>query len=113
MHELKAIVRRERVDAVVHGLREAGVTRLWTSHVHALGRGVDPGEARVSFEEGAQFMEKAKIELFCRAEDVEGLLRVIRERASTGARGDGVIAVTCVERCVNVRTGDEELLAVL
>lgn len=113
MKEVKAIVRKERVDAVVRALREAGVTRLWTSHVHALGHGVDPKEARLSFEEGAEFMEKTKIELFCRAEDLEEVIRVIRERACTGHRGDGVIAVTPMQRCINVRTGDEELLAVL
>lgn len=113
MKEVKAIIRKERVDAVVHALRAAGVTRLWTSHVHALGRGVDPEEAHLSLEEGAEFMEKAKIELFCRTEDLEVVIRAIREHAATGHRGDGLVAVTPLERLVSVRTGDEELLAVL
>lgn len=113
MKEVKAIVRKERVDAVVHALRTAGVTRLWTSHVHALGHGVDPGEAHLAVEEGTEFMEKAKIELYCRSEELEDVIRLVREQASTGHRGDGVVAVTPLERLVSVRTGDEEFLAVL
>lgn len=113
MKEVKAIIRKDRVDEVVHALRAIGVTRAWTSHVHALGYGVDPGEAHLSLEEGAEFMEKAKVELFCRPEDLDEVIRVIRETACTGHRGDGVISVTALERVVSVRTGDEELLAVL
>lgn len=113
MKEVKAIVRRDRLEAVVRGLREAGVTRLWTSDVHAIGHGIDPVEAHVSADEGAEFMEKAKLEVFCRGEHLDEVVRVIRARGRTGHRGDGVIAVTPLERCVNVRTGDEELLAVL
>lgn len=113
MREVKAIVRRERVDAVVHALRAIGATRLWTSHVHALGHGVDPGEAHLAVEEGTEFMEKVKIELYCRAEELEGAIRVIREQASTGHRGDGVVAVTALERIVSVRTGEEDLLAII
>lgn len=113
MKEVKVIVRKERVDALVHALRGGGVTRLWTSHVHALGVGVDPEKAHLSMEEGAEFMEKAKVELFCRSEDLEEVIRIVREHAATGHRGDGLIAVTPLERLVSVRTGDEELLAVL
>lgn len=113
MKEVKAIVRKERVDAVVHALRSAGVARLWTSHVRALGYGVDPDEAHVALEEGTEFMEKAKVELYCRAVELEEVIRLVREQASTGHRGDGVIAVTPLERLVSVRTGDEEFLAVL
>lgn len=60
MKRIDAIVRTERVSAVVAALRKAGVVRLTVSHVHTLGYGVDPEDYRLSFEEGAAYSEKAK-----------------------------------------------------
>ena len=113
MKEIKAIVRRERVQEVIGALRTAGVPRLTLCHVHALGSGVDPEDYRLSFEEGAPYTEKTRIELVCRAEDVPRLLEVIRAAARTGHRGDGVIFVSDVEQTVKIRTGDENALALL
>lgn len=113
MKLVKAIVRTERVARVVAGLREAGVPRLTISHVHAIGSGVDPRDYRLSIESGSAYTEKAKIELICKAEDADRVVAVIRELARTGERGDGIVAVQEVERCVKIRTGDENALALL
>ena len=113
MKEIKAIVRKERVQDVVTALRSAGVPRLTLCHVHSVGSGVDPEDYRLSFEEGAAYTEKTKIEVVCRAEDVQRLVDLIRTAARTGHRGDGVIFVADVERTVKVRTGDENVLAML
>lgn len=113
MKELKIICRKERVEDVVAALRAAGVPRLTVSHVHALGSGVDPEHYRLSFEEGAPYTEKAKIELVCRAEDLLRFVDIVRENGRTGQRGDGVIFVTKIEQVVKIRTGDENALALL
>lgn len=113
MKLLKAIIRTERVEHVVAGLREAGVPRLAISHVQALGSGVDPEHFRLSLEADAAYTEKAKIELICSTRDVERLLDLVRNRACTGHRGDGIIAVLDVERCVRIRTGDQDQLALM
>lgn len=113
MKEVKIVLRKARVDRVVHALEEAVVPRFHVSHVHVLGAGVDPDDARVSMEEGTRFTEKAKVELFCRDEDVDRIVALVREHAATGEQGDGVIAVTSLERIVGIRTGDEGLLAVV
>jgi nitrogen regulatory protein P-II 1 len=52
-------------------------------------------------------------ELICRDEDTARLVKLICLEARTGHRGDGIIAVVDVERCVKVRTGDENQLALL
>lgn len=113
MKEIKAIVRKERLQDVVTALRNEGVPRLTILHVHSLGSGVDPEHYRMSFEEGGAFTEKARIELVCRATDVDRLIAAIRREARTGHRGDGVIFVTHVDRAVKIRTGDEDVLALL
>jgi nitrogen regulatory protein P-II 1 len=81
--------------------------------VRALGSGVDPEDYRLSLEAGAAYTEKAKLELICRDEDTARLVKLICLEARTGHRGDGIIAVVDVERCVKVRTGDENQLALL
>ncbi len=111
--ELKAIVRTECVAELVHALREAGVTRFYVNHVHVLGAGVDPRDYHLSLDEGEAYMEKAKIEIFCRAEEVENVLRLMRERACTGHRGDGIVVVSEVGEVLNIRTGDRDTLALL
>lgn len=113
MKEVKIVIRRERADRVVRALKSADVARFHVSHVHVLGAGVDPGDARISLEEGARYTEKVKIEVFCRPEDVGKVVDLVREQAATGRRGDGTVAVTDVDRLVSVRTGEEDLLAVV
>lgn len=113
MKELKVICRKDRVADVVAGLRAAGVPRLSVSNVHALGSGVDPEHYQLSSDVGRAYTEKSKIELACRAEDVPRLVDTIRERGCTGQRGDGVIFITEIERVVKIRTGDENVLALL
>jgi nitrogen regulatory protein P-II 1 len=113
MKEIKAILRKERVQAVVSALKTAGVPRLTVSHVHSLGAGVDPEDYRLSMEEGGAYTEKAKLELVCNAHDVPRLLEIVRREAKTGERGDGVIFVTNIEGVTKIRTGDQNELALL
>lgn len=107
MKEITIVVRRERVDRVLHALQAAGIGRLHLWHVHVLGAGMDPTDSRVSLEEASRYTEEARIELLCRDADVDRVLEVVRSHAATGERGDGVIAVTPLERIVSVRTGEE------
>jgi nitrogen regulatory protein PII len=50
--EVRAIVRREMLDRVVHALKDAGVPRLTVTRVHTIGAGVDPATVKMAFEEG-------------------------------------------------------------
>ncbi|MCR4341780.1 MAG: P-II family nitrogen regulator [Gemmatimonadaceae bacterium] len=111
MKLLRIICREERVDAVVTALRASGAPRLFVTHVHSIGSGVDPEHYRLA--DGGPYTKKAKIEVVCRSEDVAGQIAAVREKASTGQRGDGVIIVSDVERVVKIRTGEEDLLALL
>lgn len=111
MKEIKAIVRRKRVQAVVDALEEVGAARILICHVHSLGAGVDPEDYRVSFEEGATYTEKSKVEVICEDGEVPGVVEAISRTARTGHPGDGIIVVSDVERVVQVRTGDEGPLA--
>lgn len=107
MKEIKAYLRKETVDAVVHALRDAGVMHMTVTHVHTLGSTTDPSEVRISFETGTTYTEHAKLEFVCAEPEADGLVAVIVRTARTGERGDGIVFVAPVDRAVKIRTGAE------
>lgn len=107
MQEIKAYLRKERVDGVVHALRAAGIVHMTVTHVRSLGSGVDPDDFRISFETGGQYTEKAKLEFVCSAPEVDTVLPIIEANARTGDQGDGIIFVTPIVRAVKIRSGVE------
>jgi nitrogen regulatory protein P-II 1 len=113
MKEIKAIVRRDRVQAVIEGLEAVGAARMIICHVHALGAGVDPTDFRVSFEEGASYTQKSKVEVVCEDGEADAILTAISTAGRTGRPGDGIILVSDVERVVSVRNAEEGPLALL
>jgi nitrogen regulatory protein PII len=113
VREIKAVVRKERLAELVRSLQNAGASRFTVSRVHVLGTGVDPTDVQFSFDEGAAYTEKAKVEVLCPKEHVSGLLQAIRQAAATGHRGDGILIVSSVDEVTNIRTGDTGELALL
>jgi len=111
IREITAYVRSDRVTDVLRALCRSGSCRYYVSHVHARGAGTDPDDLRISLEEGASYMEKAKLEVLCEAEKANDLVAAIRDTASTGHRGDGVVVVRTVDEVVSIRTGDRDALA--
>jgi nitrogen regulatory protein P-II 1 len=109
--EIRAIVRMEMLDRVVHGLRDAGVPRLSVTRLHAVGTGVDPASARVTAEEGAEEMDKALVQFVCGGERCEMYAELIARAARTGRVGDGYVTVSPVKGVLNIRTGAEGLEA--
>jgi nitrogen regulatory protein P-II 1 len=49
-----------------------------------------------------------RLELFCADAVCDHLVEVIRKAAHTGNAGDGVIAVTDLDRVARIRTGQEQ-----
>lgn len=109
--EIRAIVRQEMLDRVVHCLKESGVPRLTVTRVHAVGAGVDPAAAKISLEEGTEYADKAMIQFVCAGERCEMFAELIAREGRTGRRGDGVVFVYPVLDVVKVRTGERGLAA--
>lgn len=109
--EIRAVVRMEMLDRVVHGLKESGVPRLTVTRVHAIGAGVDPAAARISFEEGTEYSDKALVQFICAAERGAMFSELIVRTARTGRQGDGIVSVHPVLGVTKIRTGVEGLAA--
>jgi nitrogen regulatory protein P-II 1 len=108
MKAIKAYVRRIKVEKVVHELRSIGVRDITVLDVMDVGGEAPPGERRVSAELGEEYSRMAKLEIVCRKEWVDKIVRVLRASAYTGKPGDGIIYVMPVDRAVKIRTGRKE-----
>ncbi len=107
MKEVKAYIKSYKVENVINGLHEIGIENMTVIDVMALGKSmVDPEHYKYSIECVERYSEVAKIEIIAPDEDVSAIVDVVRSRAYTGERGDGVIFVSEVQEAIKIRTGE-------
>ena len=96
LKKITAIVRTSILEEVEHRLRAVGVKGLTVTHV-------------VGFGEYANFFRDdwhvghARVEIFADLSKVETIIAAVMDAAHTGRPGDGIIAVTPVERVFRIR----------
>lgn len=105
MVEIRAIVRLEMLDRVVHMLRDSGCPRLSVTRVHAIGAGADPSSPKYGVEEGSAYTEKAMVQFICGGERCEMFCELLMRTAQTGNPGDGYVSIHPVVNVTNIRTG--------
>ncbi|RMD93185.1 MAG: P-II family nitrogen regulator [Calditrichaeota bacterium] len=105
--EIKAYIRCEKAEEVVHALEDAGVSGVTLIDVMAVGPNIDPKNYKYSIECVEKYQKVAKLEIICTDEEADQFVKVLRESAYTGMHGDGIISVSEIERLVKIRTGTE------
>jgi nitrogen regulatory protein PII len=112
MLEIKAFVRVNMVDKVVHALEAASITNITVIDVRAIGQVGTSRETHYSLELAERYMNVAKVETLVRDGDADRVIELIRSAARTGRPGDGMIYAVPVSRAVHIRTGrrDEDAL---
>lgn len=101
-----AFIQPFQLEGVVDALRLVpGCPGMSVSEVRGMGcAGAHPPREGERTEVDP-FEKKVRIELFCRAADVPGIVEGIRAAAHTGHRGDGKIFVGPVTTACRIRTG--------
>ena len=105
MHEIKAVVRPERLEDIVQALHAiSSLPGITVSIVRGIGRRHVAHDA-----DGPQYgdVEMAKLETVVPDELVERVIATIREVGHTGRPGDGKIFVSSVQRAINIRDESE------
>ncbi len=107
MKKIEAIIRPEKLDIVKKALADEGF--LGMTVVEVKGRGIQGGivERYRGREYIVDLLQKVKIEMVVKDEDVDKVINIICKNARTGNYGDGKIFVLPVERAVRVRTKEE------
>ena len=102
MHEIKAIIRPDRLEAVLKALHEQpqlpGVT---VSRVHGYGRHVNDDLAAPSFGETVMI----KLEIIVSAEQLRAVVDTIQAVARTGRGGDGKIFISDIRDAITIHSG--------
>jgi nitrogen regulatory protein P-II 1 len=110
--KIQAIIREQKLDAVVERLVAIGVRGLTLLQVKGAGRSGGRREVYRGSAYQTAFVPKILIEWYGREEDADAIVRAIEQRANTGKIGDGKIFVQRVEEAIRIRTGERGVEAV-
>jgi nitrogen regulatory protein PII len=103
MKEIKAYIKRHKLDEVIRALRKiGGLTGM--SVIDSCGYGVGWGGARG--EEQIDCRPGVKVEIVCRDDLADLVVAAIEKAAHTGLKGDGKIYVGNIEQAVRISTGE-------
>jgi nitrogen regulatory protein P-II 1 len=106
MVKIEAIVRPEKLEALVDKLSELGYSGLHYTEIQGHGRQKGMKELFRGREYEVKFVPKIKIEIVTMDNKTEDIIDAILKIAATGKIGDGKIFVSPVTETIRVRTGE-------
>ena len=98
--KITAIIRINRAERVQNRLKAIGIPGMSCTHVNGYGE-------YANFYTSDCRVEHARIEIFAKATQANGIVNAIMEEARTGIAGDGIVAVLPVKHLYHIRTGEE------
>jgi nitrogen regulatory protein PII len=102
-----AFIKKNKSDEVMLALhRVEGLTGLSSSEVHGFGRDRARDTAGQQPEISLDFKPHIRLDIACRTELVEKVIRTIEDAAHTGLRGDGKIYIIGLEESVRISNGE-------
>jgi nitrogen regulatory protein P-II 1 len=104
--KIQAVIREQRLEAVVERLLLIGVRGLTIGGASGSGGADAPRRVFRGAAYKVPFAPKVVVEWYGADEDADAVVRAIRQSAHTGAVGDGRIFVQRVEEAVRIRTGE-------
>lgn len=112
MKLIKAIIRSERLNAVLTALFQAEIHGLTVSRVRGHGGETEPVETYRGTTVKMELTEKVMLDIGVSEPFVDTTVTAILDAARTGEVGDGKIFVLPVEKIYRIRTGEEDSAAV-
>lgn len=108
MKKIEAIVRKEMFPQIDDALKKIGLGGLSFFDVEGRGRakGEEMVEGRGARTYRPEYIERVKIEIIVKDADADKVVETIREKAKTGAVGDGKIFVTTVEDVFDITSSE-------
>jgi nitrogen regulatory protein PII len=113
MSKVTVITRREKLSELREALKGIGVTGMTVTLVE--GSGAQRGEIRYyrGVKEDIKLMPKLKLEMVVCDASVQAVIDTSVKVLRTGEIGDGKIFVSEVLRAVRIRTGEENIHALI
>jgi nitrogen regulatory protein PII len=102
-----AFIKKNKSDEVMLALHKIeGLTGLSSLEVHGFGCDRSRDAARQEPEISLDFKPHMRLEIACRKELVQKVIRTIEDAAHTGLRGDGKVYVLPLEQAVRISSGE-------
>ncbi len=107
MKKIEAIIRRTKVTQLCASLEKVGYPGLTISDVEGHGnqKGTTERKAR-GMSYSIPFVEKKRVVLVVKDNEVDGIMKAIRDAVCTGKIGDGKIFVSSIDNAMRIRTGE-------
>ena len=104
--KVQAMIREERLDAVIERLLLVGIRGLTVCPAQGFGRSSGHEAVYRGVAYRIDFRPKVMLEWVGDDDDADGVVRAIQKAAATEKIGDGKIFVSVVEEVVRIRTGE-------
>lgn len=106
MKRIEAIIREEKLTDVKEALRAIGIVGMNVVEVRGHGRqgGITLAGRMGSYQ--VDLLPKVQLSIVLSERNVEATIAAIRQAATTGEVGDGMIFVYPVEEVIRIRTGE-------
>lgn len=106
MKMITAVIKPFKLDDVREALSAIGVTGLTVTEVKGFGRQKGHTELYRGAEYVVDFVPKVRLDLAIADDQLDQVIEVITQSASTGKIGEGKIFVTDLLHVVRIRTGE-------
>ncbi len=113
MYKVTIVAKLSRYDKLRKAMNELGVTGMTVTQVMGCGIQRGAGEKYRGVEMDATLLPKVKLEIIVGNIPVEKVIEAAKRTLYTGHIGDGKIFVYEVAKVVKIRTGEEDLDALL
>ena len=110
MKEIKAYVRKSKMNEVIEELKAIGVKVVSVIPVERVGSFENPLASGLDLKRSTDHYMVSKLEIVSRKEDTNKIVEIIKKIAHTGAKGDGAIFISHVEHTIKIRTGKEGVI---
>ena len=101
-----AILRPHRLQEVKDALSDAGIVGMTATDIRGAGRQKGQVERYRGSEYAIDLIPKVKLEIAVEDNEVENVIKVIRDAAYTGEIGDGKIFIFPLDDSMRIRTGE-------
>jgi nitrogen regulatory protein P-II 1 len=106
MKKIEALIRPERLEPVMDGLRALGYPGVTITEVKGHGKQRGFNQIWRGSEYRVEFIPKIKLEVVVLDEDATKVVAALVKAARTGSIGDGKLFIYDVEDAVRIRTGE-------
>jgi len=112
LKKIEALIRPERLEAVMEELRKLGYPGMTVTEVRGHGKQKGVTQRWRGAEYRVEFLPKMKLEAVVLDEDTGKVVSAVVRAARTGSIGDGKVFIYDVEDAVRIRTGESGFNAI-